>query len=93
MRQEVPEQTWGIITQAPPNAVIAVKNEWLDVQHWAPDGRYLTTTWTVNSIGYIQSPYVNYTLSIMSSGHDSEESGRNYVEQVVARVASEDTAD
>ncbi len=93
MRQVVPEQTWGIIAQAPPNAVIAVKNGWMDVEHWAPDGRYLTTTWTVNSIGYIQSPEVNYTLAILSSGHDSEESGRNYVEEVVAWVASVVTAD
>ena len=69
------------------------QNGWLDVQHWAPDGRYLTTTWTVNSIGYIQSPEVNYTLAILSSGHDSEESGRNYVEEVVAWVASVLTAD
>jgi len=36
---------------------------------------------------------VNYTLAILSSGHDSEESGRNYVEEVVAWVASVVTAD
>lgn len=58
MREVVPDQRWGISGGVPANAIVENKNGWY------PHG----AGWTMNSIGHVTAPGVDYTIAILTTG-------------------------
>lgn len=89
MRQVDPEQVWGVNAGAPADAVVALKNGWLDDTIEAtdelPEGG---VTWTNNSIGHISAPGASYGLVVLSTGNAFDEEGRAVTSAVAAEVAA-----
>lgn len=89
MRQVDPEQAWGISAGAPADAVIALKNGWLDdliddteTEDSPP------ATWTHNSIGQVSSPTANYSIAVLSDLNATDEQGRERVSSLAAMLAA-----
>lgn len=67
LREVVPDQRWGISGGVPTDAVIENKNGWYP--HSAG--------WTMNSIGHITAPGVDYTIAILTTGNP-EQAGHSF---------------
>ncbi len=65
MRNVTPDQVWGVSSGVPAGATVALKNGWDPI----------TGIWQVNSEGWIDGGGVNYVLSVMCWGAQTETSG------------------
>lgn len=59
MREVIPGQRWGISGGVPAECNVEIKNGWY------PHGN----GWTVNSIGHVTCPGVDYTIAILTTGN------------------------
>lgn len=58
MREVIPGQQWGISGGVPPEATVEIKNGWYPHANG----------WTVNSIGHVTAPGVDYTIAVLTGG-------------------------
>lgn len=59
MREVIPGQRWGISGGVPGDAMVEIKNGWYPHE----------SGWTMNSIGHITAPGVDYTIAILTTGN------------------------
>ncbi|HWS32822.1 MAG TPA: transglycosylase domain-containing protein, partial [Actinoplanes sp.] len=81
MGQVNADQTWGISAASFEGEQTAQKNGW--VSRTAEDNR-----WIINSTGRISGEKTDVAMSVLSHGHQSQESGIEVVEQISALTRS-----
>ena len=68
-----PDQQWGVTAGASSEAVVALKDGWLELRFG---------DWQVNSIGRVRAPHHDYLIGVMTTGSPSMSYGIHTIERV-----------
>lgn len=82
-----PDQAWGVSAGASADDTTSLKNGWLDDYEWSDLHGWYDLSWTINSIGHVESSTGSYSLVILSDQNPSMEAGIDLVQQVAETLA------